>query len=569
MLSKLASANGEASSLPVGAVTDGASKEQELSDTRAAFLLEASAMLASTLEYEETLSKVTRLAVPRMADWCVVELAGTNGTTTAVEVAHVDPAKRELAIALRQTYPADPKATTGVPQVLRTGAAEIYEEITPEVLALGARDSEHLRILTQLNFKSMMIVPMVARGRTLGAISLALSESGRSYGKKDLQLAEDLAQRIAVAVDNARLFLEAREAVRTRDDLLGIVSHDLRNPLAVVRMQCAEVLEGLPDTELGTRLRQDLAVIDRSAARMERMIHDLLDFASIDAGRLSVEPQAQEVVGLVQEVAESLKPVLGKRSVSVDTDGLPPDAKVKCDRGRVLQVFGNLLGNALKFTPEGGKISITAKLVDAEIEFSVKDTGCGIPDSAIPNIFEKYWQEHHKRRTGVGLGLFIARRLVEAHGGNIWVESKVGENSGTTFFFTLPLVGAKQSRRILIVDDDAALRRELSEVLSSEGYSVVTASDGRQALAYLERNPAPSLILLDLMMPVMDGWEFSATVKTDKALAGIPIVVMSCLEKSEANASMLGASGVLRKPLRLEKLIAIAEAHTREPRAKK
>ncbi len=566
MLSKQAFGTGVSASVTNG-LTGALAKEQALSDNRAAFLLEASAMLASTLEYEETLSKVTQLAVPRMADWCAVELAGQHGTTTAVEIAHVDPAKRELAIALRQKYPANPKATNGVPHVLRTGVAELYEEITPEMMALSARDSEHLKILNALNFKSAMIVPMVARGRTLGTITLVISESDRRYSKKDLQLAEDLAQRIAIAVDNARLFLEAREAVRTRDDLLGIVSHDLRNPLAVVRMQCAEVLETLPDDELGKRLKGDLAVIDRSAARMERMIHDLLDFASIDAGRLSVEPQAQDVIGLVAEVAETIKPVIGKRVLTVRTEGLPSAAHVKCDRGRVLQVFSNLLGNALKFTPEGGSIIIGATLVDAEIQFSVKDTGCGIAESAVANIFEKYWQEHHKRRTGVGLGLFIARRLVEAHGGNIWVESKVGPGSGTTFFFTLPLVGARQSRRILIVDDDAALRRELSEVLSSEGYSVVTASDGRQALNYLEHSPAPSLILLDLMMPVMDGWEFSATLKSDPVLTHIPIVVMSCLEKSEANASLLGASGVLRKPLRLEKLLSIAADHTREPRA--
>ena len=504
--------------------------------------------------------------MPRIADWCVVELAGEQGGTTAVEIAHVDAAKRELAILLRQKYPTDPKASVGVPQVLRTGVPELHQEL-PELVAGRARDGEHLRLLTELNVKSLMIVPLIARGRTLGAISLVLSESERRYNHKDLQLAEQLAQRIAIAVDNARLFLEAREAVRTRDDLLGIVSHDLRNPLAVIRLQCAEVLEALPENDLGNRLKADLGVIDRSAGRMERMINDLLDFASIDAGRLSVEPQPHPVVGLVQEVAESLRPVQGKRKVLVETNGLPNDAQVMADRGRTLQVFSNLVGNALKFTPETGTIVISAKQEDSEIQFSVRDTGCGIPEAALPNIFEKYWQEHHKRRTGVGLGLFIARRLVEAHGGTIWVESKVGV--GTTFFFTLPLLGAKHSRRILIVDDDAALRRELSEVLTSEGYSIVVASDGRKALSYLEKNPAPSLILLDLMMPVMDGWEFSATVKADPALSKIPIVVMSCLEKSEANASLLGASGVLRKPLRLEKLIAIAAAHSGEPRAEK
>ncbi len=564
MLSEQAALDGERRPAPlIGAVKDAGLQDQT------SFLLEASAMLASTLEYEETVSKVARLAVPTIADWCVVELAGSQGNTTAVEIAHVDPAHRELAIALRQTYPVDPKATTGVPQVLRTGAAELYETLTPELMAAGAREPEHLKMINALGPKSMMIVPMVARGRTLGAITFVMSQSNRQYAKKDLALAEDLAQRIAVAVDNARLFLEAREAVRTRDDLLGIVSHDLRNPLAVVRMQVAEVLETLPEGDIGERLKNDLGVIDRSAARMERMIHDLLDFASIDAGKLSVDPRPHGVMELVQEVSESLKPVIGKRTVVLSIDGLPEGVKVKCDRGRVLQVFGNLLGNALKFTPAGGTITIAARVEDAEVEFSVRDTGCGIPANALPNIFEKYWQEHHERRTGVGLGLFIARRLVESHGGSIRVESKVGEHSGTTFFFTLPLVGAKQSRRILIVDDDAALRRELSEVLASEGYAVVTAADGRQALNYLEHNPAPSLVLLDLMMPVMDGWELAATLKSDSELSRIPLVVMSCLEKSEANASMLGASGVLRKPLRLEKLIAIAAAHTRENNAEK
>ncbi len=541
--------------------------DQAYAEAHTNFLLEASAMLASSLDYEETLLRVARLAVPRIADWCAIELASAGGGTTAVEIAHVDPKKRDLAIALRQKYPTDPKATRGVPNVLRTGQPELYETVDPRMTAASARDPEHLDALQQLDARSAMVVPMIARGRTLGAISFIASESGRTYGARDLQLATDLAQRIAVAVDNARLFLEAKEAVRSRDDLLGIVSHDLRNPLAVVRMQCAEALDGLPEGEVGERLRGELTVIDRSARRMERMIHDLLDFASIDAGALSIEPQAQGVLGVVQEAAESLKPVIGKRRLIVDLEEVNPEAQVRCDRGRVLQVFSNLLGNALKFTPEAGTITVGARPKDSDIEFWVKDTGCGIPETALPNIFEKYWQEHHKRRTGVGLGLFIARRLVEAHGGTIGVESKV--NAGTTFTFTLPMVGARPSRRILIVDDDAALRRELSEVLSAEGYSIVTASDGKQALGYLEKNPAPSLILLDLMMPVMDGWELSATLKADPNLAPIPIVVMSCLEKSEANASLLGASGVLRKPLRLEKLIAIAAAHTREPRAEK
>jgi signal transduction histidine kinase len=478
-------------------------------------------------------------------------------------VAHIDPEKRELACALRQRYPEDPKANHGAPNVLRTGRSELFEQIPDQSLIAAAHDEAHLEILRKLKPKSMMIVPVIARGRTLGAVTLISAESGRRYGQFDLTLAEELAQRMGVAIDNARLFLEAREAIRTRDDLLGIVSHDLRNPLSIVLMQCGEAVSQLPTGDLGDRLRGEFGVIERSASRMERLIRDLLDSASIEAGRLSVDPQPHLVNGLVDEVAETLKRLAGSRTVKIETDGLSADLKVSCDRGRILQIFSNVIGNAVKFTPARGTIALETREVDGVIRFAVRDSGCGIPEAALPKVFQKYWQDPQKERSGgVGLGLFIARRLVEAHGGKIGVESKVG--TGTTVFFTLPLLGpAKPSgiKRILIVDDDAAIRRELSEVLASEGYAVTAVGDGRQALGYLQGHPAPALILLDLMMPVMDGWEFAATMRAEAAFARIPLVVMSCLEKSEANASLLGASGVLRKPLRLEKLIDVAARH--------
>jgi len=542
--------------------------EVETAQRRSAFLLEASTTLASSLEYEDTLAKIARLAVPRVADLCIVELAGEQqGTSAPVEIAHVDPAKRELACELRRRYPPETGALRGVPNVLRSGKSELYSSMSPELMRTQARDRDHLNLLLELGFDaaSMMVVPMVARGRTLGAISLIATDSGRRYGLHDLNMAEDLAHRAAVSVDNARLYLEAREAVRTREDLLGIVSHDLRNPLAGMLMRCALLLETLPQDEAGLRIRRDIEAMNRSAHRMERLLRDLLDFASIQAGRLAVDKRPHAVAELIREGMESLYALAGRRSIRAETELEQKDAQVLCDRERFLQIFSNLIGNALKFTPQDGTISVRATKHDGDVHFSVTDTGPGIPKEELPKIFQKYWQGRGGR-TGAGLGLFIAKALVDAHGGRIWVESAPG--NGATFSFTLPLVGERAtgprlSSEILVVDDDVAFRRELMEALVAEGYSVVEAADGRQALNYVRAHGPPSLVLLDLMMPTMDGWEFVATTRSDPALSAIPIVVMSGLEKAEINASLLGATGYLRKPPSLDQLLDVV-ARTRK-----
>jgi signal transduction histidine kinase len=446
-----------------------------------------------------------------------------------------------------------------VPFVLRTGKSELYERVPRELVRGSARDPEQLRLVTELGLEnaSMMVVPMVARGRTLGAICLIATDSGRRYNLHDLNMAEDLAQRAAIAVDNARLYLEAREAVRTREDLLGIVSHDLRNPLAGMLMRCALLLETLPEDEAGERVRRDIEAMNRSAHRMERLLRDLLDFASIQAGRLAVEKQPFAVSDLLKEGMESLYALAGKRKVDCDIELTDTQVQVLCDRERFLQIFSNLIGNALKFTPQDGAIHVRAVQRGPEVSFCVNDTGPGITKDELPKIFQKYWQGRGGR-TGAGLGLFIAKALVEAHGGRIWVESALGV--GASFYFTLPVVGERvvvprTAREILVVDDDVAFRRELIEALAAEGYAVFEAADGRQALNYVRTHAAPALILLDLMMPVMDGWEFVATTRSDPALASIPIVVMSGLGKADVNTSLLGATGYLRKPPSLEALL--------------
>jgi len=227
---------------------------------------------------------------------------------------------------------------------------------------------------------------------------------------------------------------EAEAAVATREELLAIVSHDLRNPLGVI-VTGASVLQGLTiDGKEGEHVHKSAQTILRSADRMKRLIADLLDLAQIQAGKLSVEQSSQDVEGLIRDCLELMRPLAATRDLTGMTSAV---LHVHCDRERALQILSNLVGNAIKFTPERGSISIEAHGTGHEVRFLVRDTGQGISEEELPHIFDRFWQGQRKNRVGIGLGLSIVKGLVEAHGGRLWVESKLG--AGTTFFFTLPL----------------------------------------------------------------------------------------------------------------------------------
>jgi signal transduction histidine kinase len=521
---------------------------------RAEFLLDAEALLRSAPDYETTLPELARLAVPRVADLCVVEIVGEQGASTPVEVAHVDPAKLRLA---RERW----RLAAG-----GCGGSLFLPEATDETLAASVAQAERRELLLALRVRSVMIVPMCVRDRTIGAITFATGESERRYQASDLAMAERLAASAATAIDTARSQLEAREAVRMREDLLGIVAHDLRNPLSGILMRCSLLLETLPKDQAGLLVRRDVEAMRRSSHRMESLLRDLLAFAKIQAGGLPVERQPSDLAELLAEAIESVTPLVGKRKVTVETQ-LRAGVQVRCDRERFLQIVANLIGNAIKFTKADGSIGIRTEQQAGEIRFSISDDGPGIAADERVRLFDPYWQKH-PRSGGIGLGLYVTRALVEAHGGVIGVQSVPG--AGSTFSFTLPVLGAEPARQpgpppqILVVDDDAAFRRELVEVLAGEGYSVAEAPGGRQALEYLKAHGAPLFILLDLMMPAMDGWEFLANLRADARLSSIPVVAMSGLPLAADSASLPGVSSFLRKPARREQLLELATRHRAE-----
>jgi PAS domain S-box-containing protein len=415
-----------------------AAKERaESAEAGQRFLSEATAILSSSLEYEETLERITGLAVPRLADWCSIDLVTADGKLRTVGLAHADPSKLEAAKQLAAKYPARPDAPFGAPAVIRTGQAEMSGDIPDELLARVAQDEEQLGILRDLALSSYIVVPIAAPDRILGALSLATTRhSGRRYGPSELAIAEHLGRRAGLAMENARLYREAQQSVRLREQVLAVVSHDLRNPLGAVKLAADTIMRRATGQDEAHLIKQ-AATIGRAASRMERLIGDLLDMASIHAGKLKIERRLEPADLLVREAVEAQEPMGIAQGIRFATEADVAGLYVECDRERVLQVFSNLLGNAFKFCRSGDQVTLRARRDGDEIRFEVADTGRGIPADAHGHVFEPYWSTERHGKKGTGLGLFITRGVVEAQGGKIWVESEPGR--GTTFSFTLPV----------------------------------------------------------------------------------------------------------------------------------
>ena len=264
-----------------------------------------------------------------------------------------------------------------------------------------------------------------------GALVLAMSESGRQFGPDDLDLASELARRAALTIENAQLYNQALEATRARDELLAIVAHDLRNPLSTITMGSTMLIEG----GVTAQQRQYAELVKRAAERMSRLIEDLLDSARLQSRKLHIELRPEPPSAVVREAVATLQPLAESRGIELVARLSTDLPRVMMDAARILQVLSNLVGNALKFTPRGGRIEIVCEVVEDELRFAVADTGVGIAPDQLPHVFGRFWQASDRDTRGIGLGLSIVRGIVETHGGRVWVESEQGK--GSTFFFTL------------------------------------------------------------------------------------------------------------------------------------
>jgi signal transduction histidine kinase len=397
------------------------------------FLADATATLSASLNYDETLHRVAQLAVPVLADWCVVDLVDApDGQLRRVGVAHRDPALTEISRGGALGYPIDWVATRGVTEVIREGRPELVAHIPDELLVEAAHGDDELAALRALGLKSYLIVPLVARDRRLGAITLVSAGSGRRFGPGDVELAGELARRAALAVDNARSYFEAQQAIHGREQILATVSHDLRNPLTAVRL----IVQMLRESERDPGSARELDLVISAVDRMKRLIDDMLDTSAIQSGRLSMEPRTIDPRSLVRDAIETHHVAAREKRIalSYEIDG---GFSITCDPVRVAQVLGNLVGNAIKFCSSGERIHVQVSTGGGRARFDVADTGPGIDRTDLPRIFEPYWTSAHHKTQGSGLGLYICKGIIEAHGGQIWAESAPGE--GTRISFTLPV----------------------------------------------------------------------------------------------------------------------------------
>ncbi|NTX67127.1 PAS domain S-box protein [Myxococcus sp. CA051A] len=400
-------------------------------------LAEAGPRLASSLDPQTTLSTVSRLVVPTLADFCVVALLDEGGRVLRRQSLAASPEKSGLLEAMFDLYPQTPfRRGHLLAEVFKSGKALLLEEVPLALLEASSEEPQHLDMLRRLAPQSCIVVPLSARGHTLGVVALGTSESGRRYGARDLALVEEVARRAALAIDNASLHAESEEATLLRDEVLRIVAHDLRSPLNVIALSAGTLMKRSPEERLADS--RPLNSIQKAVIRATTLIEDLLDVARMQGGQLTVDRRPESTAALLQEALDQHRALADARSVHLQLDVEPQVSDVFVDKDRVLQLFSNLIGNALKFTPMGGFVTLRAEPWGDMVRCSVSDTGSGIPVDDLTHLFEPFWQAKSRHKEGAGLGLTIVRGITEAHGGRVWVESQPG--LGTTFFFSLPAV---------------------------------------------------------------------------------------------------------------------------------
>jgi PAS domain S-box-containing protein len=557
--------------------------ERRRAESSTRFLAEASAALASSLDYRRTLATLARLCVPAIADWAAVDMLDPDRTLRRLAVVHVDPAKVELAHELYRRWPPHIDDPSGVPHVLRTGRPEVFYEINDSLLSAAIADPELLGVVRTLGLSSSMCVPLTVRGRVVGAISLVAAESGRRFAADSLALAEELALRASIAIEHASLYREATEASKLKDEFLATVSHEVRTPLTAI-LGWANILRTRQNDP--AYVSKGLETIERNARVQAQLIEDLLDLSRIITGKLRLEVQFIEISALVETALDSIRPAAAAKEIKLRPVIDPKAGPIMGDPGRLVQVVNNLLTNATKFTPRGGTIRVYVRRADSSIEIVVQDNGSGIEPEFLPYVFERFRQADGsitRAQGGLGLGLAICRSLVELHGGTITADSE-GRGQGATFTVRLPIAPLRPSLypaatdvvsehplapecpasleglRVLVVDDEADTRELLVAVIEGCKATVTVAASAAEAMELLRRNP-PDVLVSDVGMPEEDGLTFIRKVRALSPAEGgrVPAIALTAYASTNdrTRALVAGFNQFVSKPIENQELLVV------------
>ncbi|NKE65914.1 PAS domain S-box protein [Ramlibacter sp. RBP-2] len=527
-------ARGEPSAV-AGVCVDITRRKRVESDLR--FLAQASAELAGLTDYQGTLDRIAHLAVPEFADWCMVDILSEHGALERVAVAHRDPRKEQFAREMHRRFPPDPAriAGAGPLHVLRTGRAERIAEISDDLLRRAVQQRDYLELLRAMGVRSYIGVPLAVRGRTLGVITFVTAESQRRYEAQDLALAEDLARRAAVAIENAMLLRTVQESDRAKDVFLATLAHELRNPLAPVWNGLTIIGRAPHDAQ---RVMQVAGMIERQVGQLVRLVDDLLDVSRITTGKIELKKEPADLGSVLRSAIETSRP-----HIEAARHGLSlvlPDEPVEVDGDpvRLAQVFANLLNNASKYTPPGGQIDVVVQAGPDAVEVRVRDTGEGLAPDMLTRVFGLFTQVSHpadRHQGGLGIGLSLVEGLVRLHGGTVEARSP-GLGAGSEFIVRLPRHVAVPSGeddgdtrpqplqpraatrpRILVVDDNVDGAATLAELLRMMGCDVNVANDGTSAVLAVNEL-RPDVVLLDIGLPDINGYEVARQVR---ALPGV------------------------------------------------
>jgi signal transduction histidine kinase/ActR/RegA family two-component response regulator len=501
----------------------------EAAERRAAFLAEASKRLTASLDAETALADVARLAVPTLADVCAVHLLESDGSVRLLTL--TDGRTGVPEEVQRRADPLNRDADRGVPKVLRTGQTEFVPQVTDE----AAR---------ALGWRSTWVVPMAVSGRTLGTLAFATADPKRTVGPAEVALAEELGRRAATALDHARLYRRLEESDRRRNEFLAMLAHELRNPLAPVR-NALYLMQRSPADANSVAWARD--VIARQVGQMAQLIDGLLEVSRITRGKVQLHKETIGVGGLVARVVETVRPLMEARRHQITVELPLEPLRAEADPLRLEQMLVNLLDNAAKYTPPGGRVAVGVERAGDAAVIRVTDNGDGIAPEVLPRVFELFEQADRtldRSQGGLGLGLTLVKKLAEMHGGDATARSP-GLGRGSTFTIRIPALpaaaagtpaaedgDAAHGRTVLVVDDNRDLAESLAMVLRLWGHDVSVAYDGAAALEAARTHP-PEVILLDIGLPVLDGYQVARRLRQERGLERARIVAITGYGREE------------------------------------
>lgn len=409
-------------------------KERKLYEHNLAFLAEASKVLSASLDYKSAFANVADLAVPLQADWCAIDML-SGDTIEQLVIAHKNPKKIKWGKEIRRKYPPYRDDPTGIANVLRTGKSELYPIITEDMLSREIQDKEYLSLVRKIGFTSVMMVPILVQGKAVGVISFISAELKRIYTESDLMLAEEVASRAALALENSRLYAESQKAVSLRDEFISLASHELKTPVTTMKMY-TQVIQKQLNANGQTSFSKPLSHVDNQINKLSILISDLLNMSRLQAGKLEFRMEAFDLRSCVVDVVRDIQ--LAHEDHKLILKG-SVRKRVFGDKDRIGQVIINVLLNAIKYSPDGGKIIISLIPRKNVVQVAIRDFGIGIDVEYHEKIFERFYRVPNPREMtypGMGIGLYISDGIIKQHGGRMSVISKKGK--GSLFRFTIP-----------------------------------------------------------------------------------------------------------------------------------